>query len=360
MRLMKTGFLAVLILLQIGIYVSADVRLKDVAYIKDQKEIQLKGPGLVVGLNGSGDGKNTQFTVRMIGNMMMGSMNIQLPTEAIKVKNVAAVMVTATVSPYVKVGGSFDVNVASIGDAKSLEGGTLLMTALSDVDDILYAKAQGPLSLGGSNKNFGGAGIVNNDILAGSVPGGGLLEREVPTLGMDEHSLTVSLRHPDYTTAYRLSEAINKYFESNLSIARDAGTIIVKVPDVYAGNQNVVKFISEMEMILFRPDNQARVVINERTGTIIAGNNVSLAPVAIMHGMLSLTISEEETAPADIQPMPAVQGQDGDRMVSFGESTNVGQIARALNMLGVTPRDLIAIFQALKVSGSLRAELVII
>ena len=359
MRIIKICFFTVLSLFMLFSFVSADVRLKDVAYIKDQKEIQLKGPGLVMGLNGSGDGKNTQFTIRMIGNMLSG-MNIEVPVTAIKVKNVAAVMVTATVSPYVKVGGAFDVNVASIGDAKSLEGGTLLMAALSDVNDVLYAKAQGPVSLGGSNKNFGGEVLVNNDVLSGVVPGGGLLEREVPTLGMDEHSLTVSLRNPDYTTAYRLSTAINEYFESDLSIARDAGTIIVKVPDEYANNQDVVKFISEMEMVLFRPDDQARVVINERTGTIIAGSNVSLAPVAIMHGMLSLTIGQQETTPAEIQSMPAVQSRDGDRMVSFGESANVGQIARALNMLGVTPRDLIAIFHALKVSGSLRAELIII
>ena len=359
MRITKKCFLNILLFLLIVSYASADVRLKDVAYIKDQSEIQLKGPGLVMGLNGTGDGKNTQFTIRMIGNMMR-SMDIEVPATAIKVKNVAAVMVTATVSPYVKVGGTFDVNVASMGDAKSLEGGTLLMTALSDVNDVLFAKAQGPVSLGGSNKNFGGAVVVNNDVLSGVVPGGGLLEREVPTLGMDEHSLTVSLRNPDYTTAYRLSEAIDAYFESDLATARDAGTIIVKVPDEYANNQDLVKFISEMEIISFRPDDQARVVINERTGTIIAGSNVSLAPVAIMHGMLSLTIGQQETTPEGIQPMPAVQGRDGDRMVSFGESANVGQIVRALNMLGVTPRDLIAIFQALKVSGSLRAELVVI
>ncbi len=359
MRITKKCFLTVLLFLLIVSYASADVRLKDVAYIKDQSEIQLKGPGLVMGLNGTGDGKNTQFTIRMIGNMM-NSMGIDVPATAIKVKNVAAVMVTATVSPYVKIGGPFDVNVASMGDAKSLEGGTLLMTSLSDVNDILYAKAQGPLSLGGSNKNFGGAVVVNNDVLAGIVSGGGLLEREIPALGMDEHSLTVSLRNPDYTTAFRLSTAINAYFESDIATSRDAGTIIVNIPDEYANNQNLVKFISEMEVILFMPDEIAKVVINERTGTIITGSNVSLAPVAIMHGMLSLTIGEQDTTPDGIQSMPSVQGREGDRMVSFGESANVGQIARVLNMLGVTPRDLIAIFQALKVSGSLRAELIVI
>ena len=359
MRITKIIIYVVLSLLLFVQFASTDVRLKDVAFIKDQSEIQLKGLGLVMGLNGTGDGKNTQFTIRMIGNLM-SSMNIEVPSEAIKVKNVAAVMVTATVSPYIKVGGTFDVTVSSIGDAKSLDGGTLLMTALSDINDILYGFSQGPLSIGGSNRDYGGAGgIVNNAELAGIVPGGGMLQREVPTLGMDEHSLTVSLRNPDYTTAYRLSTAINGYFEAELANARDAGTLIVQVPDEYANNQDMVKFISEMEVVSFRPDEIAKVVINERTGTIIAGTNVSLAPVAIMHGMLSLTIGQQ-VEQTEIQPMPSVQGQNGDRIVSFGESANVGQIARALNMLGVTPRDLIAIFQALKASGSLRAKLVII
>jgi len=339
----------------------ADVRLKDVAYIKDQQELQLKGPGLVIGLSGTGDGKNTQFTTRMIANMLKKHMDIEVNATAIKVKNVAAVMVTATVSPYVKVGGRFDVNVSSIGDSKSLEGGTLLMTPLSDVDDILYGFSQGPISLGGSNKNFGGAGnLVNNDVLAGFVPGGGLLEREMPSLGMDEHSLTVTLRNPDYTSSYRLAEAVNEVFGSALATACDAGTVLVRVPDVYADNNDVVKFISELETVSFRPDDSARVVINERTGTIIAGSTVSLAPVAIMHGTLALTIGQQGETVAEAQQMPAVSGRNGDRMVSFGESTNVGQIARALNMLGITPRDIIAIFQALKVSGSLRAQLIII
>lgn len=339
----------------------ADVRLKDIAFIKDQRMIQIKGVGLMTGLNGTGDGKNTQFTIRMISNMMR-RMNIELPTQSIKVKNVAAVMVTATISPYMKVGGSFDVNVSSLGDAKSLEGGTLLLTPLSDSEDVLYGMAQGPVTLGGSNKDFGGVGgVVENDILAGVVPGGGLLEREVTTLAMDERSLNITLRNPDYTTVYRLASSINEHFAGDLAIAQDAGNVIVKVPENYVDNGDIVRFISEMELVTFRPDEKAKVVINERTGTIIAGNNVSLAPVAIMHGNLSLMIEAPEPAAEEGVPLlPAIRGQAGDRMVAIGESANVEQIARALNMLGVTPRDLIAIFQALKAAGSLRAELIII
>ncbi len=359
MKKLITFILGTIVFFMLVSSASGEVRLKDIAIIKDQREIQLKGLGLVTGLDGTGDTKTTQFTVRMIGNMMR-LWGIDVPSVSIKVKNAAAVAVTATVSPYVKVGGTFDVNVSSLGDAKSLEGGTLFLTMLSDTGDLLYAKAQGPVSIGGTNKDFGGVGgVVENALLTGTVPGGGIMEREVPTLAIDEKGLTVTLRSPDYTTAYRLASAVNDYFIDDLAVARDAGSIIVRVPDEYADNDDMVKFISELELISFEPDVKARVVINERTGTIIAGSNVSIAPVAIMHGTLSLTIGAQDTA-LEQETALNVIGQNGDRMVTFRESVNVGQIARSLNMLGVTPRDLIAIFQALKVAGSLRAELIII
>ncbi len=335
------------------------VRLKDVAQIKDQSETQLIGYGLVVGLQGTGDGKNTQFTTRSIGNMMK-RMGIEVQASSIKVKNVAAVMVTARVSPYVKAGGGFDVVVSSVGDAKSLEGGTLLRTPLVGPDDVLYAEAQGPVSIGGPNKNFGGQGaFIRNANLAGAVPNGGILMLEVPTLGATEKNLMVTLRSPDYTTAFRLATAINSAFEGSIASARDAGSILVTVPTRFAEAGDMVKFISEMEAVTFTPDEQARVVINERTGTIVAGGNVSLGAVSIMHGTLALSITPQ-VAQAGAAPAPAPQTPSGDRMMSFGESANVGEVARALNLMGVTPRDLIAIFQALKRAGSLRAELIII
>jgi flagellar P-ring protein precursor FlgI len=344
----------------------AQVRLKDMAIIKDQREIQLIGYGLVVGLDGSGDGKNTQFTIRTIGNMLK-RMGIEVPATNIKVKNVAAVMVTATVSPYVKAGGTFDVNVSSMGDASSLEGGTLLLTPLCGHDEIKYATAQGPLSVGGSNRNYGGqTTIVRNVQLTGIVPKGGILERDFPTLGVDERSLMITLRYPDYTTAYRLASAVNSTFQNDLAIARDAGSVVVKIPPEYSDHDDIVRFISEMELVTFVPDEKAKVVINERTGTIIAGSNVSLSPVAIMHGTLSLMIGAPQgqaAQPQAAQPgQPAQPGQviTEERMVAFNEAANVGEVAKALNLLGVTPRDLIAIFQALRTAGSLRAELVII
>ncbi len=355
---MKRG-LAVLCaaLLFAGPAAEGAVRLKDVAQVKDQSEVQLVGYGLVVGLKGTGDGKNTQFTVRSIGNMMK-RMGIDVPSASIKVKNVAAVMVTATVSPYVKSGGTFDVMVSSVGDAKSLEGGTLLRTPLSGADDILYAEAQGALSIGGPNKNFGQAAFVRNADLTGTVPGGGILEREIPSIETGEKNLMVTLRSPDYTTAYRLASAVNDAFNEQIATARDAGGILVNIPARYAARGDMVKFVSEMEAVTFVPDEQARVVINERTGTIVAGGYVSLGAVSISHGTLSLNITPQQGQAAAAPAQGAAPA--GDRMMSFGESANAGEVAKALNMMGVTPRDIIAIFQALKRAGSLRAELIVI
>ena len=341
----------------LGHSVLGEVRLKDVAKVRDQREIQLVGLGLVVGLQGTGDRKTTQFTTRSIGNLLK-RMNIEVPTQRINVKNVAQVMATTTVSPYVKKGGTFDVTVSSMGDASSLEGGILLLTIMEDINGQQFGKAQGPVSVGGTNKDFGSpAGVVENEQLTGIVLNGGILEKEIPTLGMDERNVLITLSNPDFTSAFRLSEAINSFFKADLSTSQDAGSIIVQVPDEYSSRSNMVKFIAEIESISFIPDERAKVLINERTGTIVAGGNVSLGPVAITHGTLSLSISPPG-APAQQPALPG-QAPAGERIVSLNESANVSELAQALNMLGVTPRDLIAIFQALKRSGSLRADLVI-
>lgn len=347
MKIVKCAIVIAITFLLTVYTASGAVRLKDVAKVRDQRETQLTGLGLVVGLDGTGDGRNTQFTIRMIGNMMK-RMGIEVPSTTIKVKNVAAVMVTATVSPYVKKNGTFDVTVSSTGDATSLDGGTLLMTLLKDNNGNLYGKAQGAIGVGGINRNLTGPG--------GIVPNGGILVEDIPTLGMDERNMLITLLNPDFTTAYRLSTSVNEHFGIDLASAQDAGSIIVTVPEQYYTRGDMVKFISEVEAISFIPDESARVVINERTGTIIAGGNVSLGAVAITHGNLSLIISPPGAA---VPAQPAIPGQApaGDRMVSFGETANVNEVALALNTLGVTPNDLIAIFQALKRSGSLRAEL---
>ena len=250
--------------------VMGEVRLKDVATVRDQRATQLIGYGLVVGLDGTGDGRNTQFTIRTIGNMLQ-RMGIEVPSTTIKVKNVAAVMVTATVSPYVKAGGTFDVTVSSVGDASSLEGGTLLLTPLQTADGMVRAKSQGPVSVGGSNRDFGSGTGIDNLQLVGAVPGGGILEVDLPTIAVDERSLMVMIRDADFTTAFRLANAINNTFGSELAAAQDAGNVMVTVPDEFANRNDMVGFIALMENVTFEPDESARVIINERTGTIIAG-----------------------------------------------------------------------------------------
>ena len=347
-RTMLAALLALALTAQSG---AAAVRLKDVARVRDQREVQLNGLGLVVGLAGTGDNRNTQFTIRMIGNMMK-RMGIDVPSTTIKVKNVAAVMVTATISPYIKDGGAFDVTVSSTGDASSLDGGTLLLTHLRDSSGNVYAKAQGSMIVGGTERNVAAP--------SGIIPNGGILLRELPTIGMDERNMLVTLVNPDYTTAYRLATAINETLETDVALAQDAGSIIIDVPESYSTRNDMVRFIAEIEAVSFVPDERARVIINERTGTIIAGGNVSLGMVAITHGDLSLRIEQPALAAAP-GAEPAMPGQvpAQDRIVTIGETANVNEVARALNMMGVTPNDLIAIFQALKRAGSLRAELLI-
>lgn len=347
MKTMRTITVLILAAVLMGNTAAAAVRLKDVARIRDQREIQLTGLGLVVGLAGTGDNRNTQFTIRMVGNMMK-RMGIEVPSSTIKVKNVAAVMVTATVSPYVKEGGTFDVTVSSTGDATSLDGGTLLLTQLTDINGEVYAKVQGPVTLGGVQRNV--------TVPCGVIPNGGILLREVSTLATDERSMLVTLFNPDFTTAFRLATAINESLGMEQAAAQDAGSIVVNVPESYASRGDLVRFISELESVVFVPDERARVVINERTGTIIAGGMVSLGPVAITHGELSLQIANQ---PAAAQPGAPGQVPAGDRIVTLGEMANVNEVAQALNVIGVAPNDLIAIFQALKRSGSLRAELLI-
>jgi len=357
MRGVKITISIAVVLSFFGSSVLGEVRLKDVARVRDQQEIQLVGLGLVVGLQGTGDRKTTQFTTRSISNLLK-RMNIEVPTQRINVKNAAQVMLTATVSPYVKKGNTFDVTVSSMGDASSLEGGTLLLTIMEDINGRQFGKAQGPVSVGGTNKDFGSpAGVVENAQLTGIVLNGGILEKEIPTLGMDERNVLITLSSPDFTTVFRLSEAINDRFGVDLATSQDAGSIVVHIPDEYSSRSDMVRFIAEMESISFVPDERARVLINERTGTIIAGGNVSLGSVAITHGNLSLSISQ----PGAAAQQPALPGQApmGERMVSLNESANVSEVAQALNLIGVTPRDLIAIFQALKRSGALRADLLI-
>ena len=368
---MKVKIISIIISLFLILTLSAfaQVRIKDVASIKTPDEIPLIGYGLVVGLDGTGDGKGTIFTVQSLVNMMQ-RMGISVPPEKVKVKNVAAVMITAKISPLLKRGNSLDVTVSSLGDASSLQGGTLLLTPLFSPDGTEYARAQGPVSIGGFNVSVEeGSKIISNYTLVGRVPNGALIEKELESLPSDRKIVNLSLSYPDFTTSFRMAEAINEKL-GKVATPIDEGTVLVTVPQEKQNQNSYVGFISQIERITFEPDEVAKVVINEKTGTIVAGGNVSIAPVALAHGNLNIEI---KTKPVISQPTPFSKGEtiltreseifveaEKARVVVWKESANISNVASALNAIGATPRDIIAIFQALKQAGALRAELIIL
>ncbi|MBD3403639.1 flagellar basal body P-ring protein FlgI [candidate division GN15 bacterium] len=346
----------------------ARVRIKDIAAFQNTQDVDLLGYGLVVGLDGTGDGNGTQFTTQSLVNMME-RMGLTVDPDDVKVKNVAAVMVTARISSDYAQGSYIDVTVSSLGDASSLQGGTLLLTQLSDPNGQVRATAQGPVSIGGFNVQVDeGNKIFNNYTLVGRVPNGGRIVNPVmPTPG-SEKELYLSLRTPDPTTSHRVAERINiKY--GHVAYPVDGGTVRVIVPDTLMYPTLRMEFISDIGHLQVVPDQTARVVINEKTGTIVAGQFVKIEPVAIAHGTITVSI---QSSPIISQPAPFSQGetvvtqepsinvqQDVARVVHLEESVYLSDVASALNRIGATPRDIVAIFQALKQAGALQAELVI-
>lgn len=343
------------------------VRIKDLADIKGVRNNQLVGYGLVVGLDGSGDGKKSRFTVQSMASMLE-KMGITIHPDEIAVSNVAAVMVTAELPPFAKAGSRIDALVSSIGDAKNLQGGTLLLTPLKAVNGQVFAVAQGPVNTGGFSAGGAGGSVQKNFPTVGRVISGALVERELEIDFNRRSSLTLSLHQPDFTTAARVSDAINGLFYGDVADAPDAGTIRINVPGAYVGN--LVELVAMIEKLDVTPDSAAKVVINERTGTVVMGENVRLSTIAIAHGNLSIVIKESS---AVSQPLPFSDGEtvvtpdtnisvkeEGKQLVLMETGTSIGEVVRALNALGVSPRDLIAIFQAIKAAGALQAELEVI
>jgi flagellar P-ring protein precursor FlgI len=372
MRLLRLLLLAIIIFVLVNIIslmkVYADVRIKDIARISQTGETDLVGYGLIVGLAGTGDGKGAQFTVQSVTNMLE-RMGVTVPMGQLKVKNVAAVLVTAKLPSSGKLGDKIDVTASSLGDASTLEGGTLIMTPLRDRQGVLYAYAQGAISIGGFNVQFGSNKIVNNYTLVGRVPNGATIEREPLSAALDPGLVKLSLYSPDYTTADRVRESINSEYPACATSVDDA-SISLKIPSPFSTSEGRVQFIASIESLLVVPDMKAKVVINEKTGTIVAGEHVSIAPVALAHGNITIEI---KTYPVISQPTPFSQGQTVDttdsyinitqeqaRVIHFEERANVSEIAAALNAIGATPRDIIAIFQAIKQAGALRAELIVL
>jgi flagellar P-ring protein precursor FlgI len=344
------------------------IRIKDIASFDGVRDNQLIGYGLVVGLNGSGDGDQARFPVQSLVNVLE-RMGVTVSRADISVKNVAAVMVTATLPPFAKQGTTIDVLVSSLGDAKSIAGGTLLLTSLKGGDGQVYAVAQGGVLTNSFSYGGQASSAQKNHPTAGRVPAGALVEREIPNALSGKSSLKLNLHQPDFTTATRMAAAINTRFQSRLATCSDPGAVTLQIPDSYLGR--AVEFVADLELLQVHPDNPARVVLNERTGTIVMGENVRLSTVAVSHGNLTLYIKETPqvsqpaplsmTGETKVMPRTSLKvKEDEGGLALLREGANIGDVVRALNTLGVTPRDLIGIMQSIKAAGALQAELTVI
>jgi len=382
---------SLLIVFAINVFLASTVtgaRLKDIASIKGIRTNQLFGYGLVIGLNGSGDKGGTNFTIQGLVNMLE-KMGVHVSARDVKVSNVAAVMASATLPPFARIGKKIDVIISSIGDAKSLQGGTLLLTPLKGVDGRIYALAQGPLSVGGfSVGGAAGGGVTKNHPTVGRITGGATVEREIPLSLKNKRELIMILNNPDFITAARAANAINLCFGKGLAKPIDSGTLKITIPQSF--QDKLVTLIARLEDLEVIPDSVAKVIVNEKTGTVVIGENVRILTVAVAHGNLSIQIKEEKevSQPLSFAPRPAkgstptqVGGgvvvapggstvvtpksevtveEEGKRLLLVPKGNTIGELVRALNAIGVTPRDLITILQAIKAAGSLQAELEII
>jgi flagellar P-ring protein precursor FlgI len=344
-------------------------RLRDLASIHGVRSNALIGYGLVVGLDGSGDQTTqTPFTVQSLETMLT-QLGITLPPGTNpQLKNVAAVMVTAALPPFAQPGQSLDVTVSSLGNAKSLRGGTLLMTPLKGADGLIYAVAQGNVLVGGAGASQGGSKVQINHLAAGRVPDGASVERAIPSPFQQGDHLRIELNTGDFSTAVAVTQAINAHWEAGTASALDARVIEVRAP---ARSDDRVRFVGELENVdVVLADPPARVVINARTGSIVMNRTVTLEPAAVAHGNLSVTIA---STPLVSQPGPMSAGQttvtertdisirqDGGALQHLPAATHLADLVKALNALGANPGDLVAILQALKAAGALRAELEVI
>ena len=345
----------------------SSARLKDVAKVQGVRANQLMGYGLVVGLNGTGDSDKMKQTIQSIGNMMK-DFGVVISTSGLKPKNVAAVIVTATLPPFVREGDTIDITVSSMGDAKSIQGGTLLQTPLKAGNGNIYAVAMGAVSTGGFTAGRGSNNAQKNFPTVGTTPNGAIVERSVEDDILAPNGvLSWSLNKADFTTASRIAQAINSQY-GGIAKAANPGRVDVTVPAYY--RNNLVGFVSSLEELTVTPDNLAKVVVNERTGTIVMGGDVSVDTIAITQGGITVKIGKDYDV---IQPPPFSHGNTvilPDENVDVQEQTassivlpatsNINDIVGALNSVGATPRDIISILQAIKASGALHADLELI
>ncbi len=366
---MNRGLWSVLLILILFQWLSGQVRIKDLTTVQGLDIRQYVGYGLVTGLNGTGDSRRTKFTTQSVINMLQ-RFGINVSNKQIQLRNVAAVMVTAEVPAFAQAGDRVSVTISSIGDAKSLEGGVLLLTPLVDESGNLVAMAQGPITVGGfSIQTTGGGGVRQNHTLVGKIPGGAVLKVDMGGRFHMEDTLTLSLKEKDVVTAQRIVAAINQRFSDSTAVQTGPYAIQIHIPREFQSVTEKFAFLSEIQQLEIEPDVPARVVINERTGTVVIGGNVRLLPASVAHGNLSVEIKSN---PIVSQPPPFSQGQtvvvpntqatvyqDTGKLVSLTAAATVQEVTQALNSLGVMPRDIIAILQALKEAGALQAEIIV-
>ncbi len=333
----KYIMLLLLIIFVAGAFANPIVRLKDIAFFAGARDNQLFGIGLVVGLNGTGD--SGKLTISMLANVIK-KFGITVNSADIKSKNVAVVMITADIPPFYKSGMKLDVTVSAIGDAKSLENGTLLQSPLQAADGNIYAVAQGKVSLGGYVDKKSKVGAQQRFKTVGTIPNGAIVEKPIPATLEKDDKISILLYNPDFTTASRVALSINNTLDKNMAKAVDASTIKVSVPQVF--QNDLVDFLALLEGVKVVPDLPAKIIINQKTGTIISGADAKIAPISITYGTINITITDSQSA-------------TGTNII---KATTVGDLVKALSALGTKPGDIIAILEAIKASGALYAEIV--
>jgi len=342
-------------------------RIKDIVDIEGVRENMLVGYGLVVGLNNTGDSlKDGQFTKQSLKSML-NRLGVK-PTDAgLDSKNVAAVMVTATLPPFARQGSRLDVTVSSLGDSKSLLGGTLLVTPLLGADGEVYAVSQGQLAVGGFSVGGNAETVVKGVPTSGRIPNGGIIERELGFKINNLETLKLTLRNPDFTTSRRIAQAINAFLGTNAAKPSDLTTVRIEVPGNY--KNNVVNLLTDIEQLRVEPDQLARVIIDEQTGTIVMGENVRISTVAVAQGSLTIRITEAQqvsqpgpfaevgtTTTVDRTNVEVDQGED-KRLTVLPDGVTLQELVNGLNALGIGPRDMITILQAIKSAGALQAKI---
>jgi flagellar P-ring protein precursor FlgI len=347
----------------------AATRIKDIVDVEGVRDNMLVGYGLVVGLNGTGDSlRNSPFTEQSLLGMLE-RLGVNVRGQSLQTKNVAAVMVTATLPPFSTQGSKIDVSVSALGDAKSLLGGTLLVTPLLGADSEIYAVSQGPVSTGGFAAAGDATSVTKNVPTAGRIASGAIVEREIPFSFNDLKTVRLALRNPDFTTARRIAQAINAHLGGGAAVALDPANVQVSAP---GGRTDIVSLITDIEQLPISPDEVAKVVINEASGVIVMGEKVRISTVAIAQGNLTVRVTEtpqvsqpdafSETGETTVVPRTAisVDEQTGRKIAVLPEGVTLQELVESLNALGIGPRDIISILQAIKAAGALQAEIEVI